>query len=141
MSQEMQTQSHLSMLKAALPYFPSSSQKNILMLLKIIEIRRVMNEFDLEQEKTLSACEGSSRSIEGLCGVLKGFCTDKEKEVLDTWTNLFQAMNLFREYASHSPQTEINSNPMDMLQNILTPEQKSMMDTYKNLIHNATPQQ
>lgn len=140
MSQETQTYSHLSMLKAALPYFPSSSQKNILMLLKIMEIRKVLNEFDLEQEKTLSACEGGNRSIEGLCNILKGFCTDKEKEVLDTWTNLFQAMNLFREYAAHAPEKEGGSNTMDILQNILTPEQKTMMDTYKNLIHNVMPQ-
>lgn len=123
---------NLSMLKAVLPYFPTSSQKNLIFLLKVLEVRKVLNQFELEQEKILSSCSVDNRSLEGLCNTLKDFCSEKEQEILDTWINTLQAMQLFREYSNNSSQ-KTASNPMDMLQNMLTPEQKSMLDTYKTL--------
>ncbi|MGN0299667.1 MAG: hypothetical protein ACI4C1_10890 [Lachnospiraceae bacterium] len=132
MPSETSENRNLEILKSLLPYFPTSSKRTILTCLKMIEVQRVLTQFDEEQEKTLSACSAENCSLEHMLQILKGFCNEKEQEMLDTWLNMMQALQLFREYRKNAGNTP-QSTPMDFLQSMLSPEQKNLLDTYQTL--------
>lgn len=133
---------YMNMIKALLPYMPNSRRYQLSSILKIAEIQNAIHQFDYEQEELLSSCStrNSPPNPTDIIGAIKDFCSDSEKETLDMFSNFLQAFQLVREYNSTSANNNnakssekfTNPNPLDIVRNMLTPEQQTMMDLFKN---------
>lgn len=133
---------YMNMIKALLPYMPNSRRHQLSSILKIAEIQNAIHQFDYEQEELLSSCStrNSPPNPTDIIGAIKDFCSDSEKETLDMFSNFLQAFQLVREYNSTSANNNnakssekfTNPNPLDIVRNMLTPEQQTMMDLFKN---------
>lgn len=87
----------LQMMKAALPYINSSSQKTMAFLIKFMELERALSLFDNPQT-SIQMCsvsdEDEPRPLQML-GVLKEYCNEKEQETIDMLMNYMQMFSAY----------------------------------------------
>ncbi len=125
----------LQMLKAALPYMDTAHQKNLVMLIKIFELKNAMSLLQ-EENNQLSACsdEQDENRILNMLSHLRQFSNDKEKEMIDLFINFNQAFQLFSSYKASAPDNQENNLSMfDLMKNLLTPEQQTAFEGYSQM--------
>lgn len=122
---------HHQLLKAALPYMQPNGQKFISFYVKFQELRNTFSLFS-EEENTLSACSSGKRNlspIEMLSDIRK-FCPKKDQETIDSLLNFINMYTLYNKYNQAFGGNEKPEDKVDQLKNMLTPEQKSILEAY-----------
>lgn len=95
----------LNILKASLPYVPSTMQKVISYYIKIEEFNIMRNSFNTSHDNLLSACDNSSdnnhknKPIE-LINAVKPYLNTEEKNLIDMFMNMVNAFNMYNTYKS-----------------------------------------
>lgn len=95
----------LNILKASLPYVPSTMQKVISYYIKIEEFNIMRNSFNTSPDDLLSACDNSSdknhknNPIE-LINAVKPYLNSEEKNLIDMFMNMVSAFNMYNTYKS-----------------------------------------
>ncbi|BCJ95599.1 hypothetical protein acsn021_31680 [Anaerocolumna cellulosilytica] len=144
----------LDIIKAAFPHLDSESQQSMDLLIKTGELMDSVSA--ISRQKTVTAFgikKTHNIDIETLLTSIRGVCYEKERELIDTFLNLIRAKNMYETYmmlsstlASQSSESDgaadggfdagglfngmNNPNMMELLESMLTPEQKS---TFENL--------
>lgn len=87
----------LQMMKASLPYINNSAQKTMAFFIKFLELERTISIFNSSQA-TIQMCslsdEEEPRSLQ-LLSALREFCTEQEKETIDTLMNYMQMFSAY----------------------------------------------
>lgn len=150
----------VELLSTAIPYLNGRPKKSINMLLKTAEL---MDSFkDLQNKEELSACDIHTTEIdtENMLQDMKKLCTDKEREFLDVIINFINAQKIYNTYRtianvsssnnssfgdyaktlglSSMSENLNNNNTMEILKNLLPPEQRSSFDNISMLINAMT---
>lgn len=95
----------LNILKASLPYVPSTMQKVISYYIKIEEFNIMRNSFNTSHDNLLSACDNGSdnnhknKPIE-LINAVKPYLNTEEKNLIDMFINMVNAFNMYNTYKS-----------------------------------------
>lgn len=95
----------LNILKASLPYVPSTMQKVISYYIKIEEFNIMRNSFNASPDDLLSACDNGSDNnhknnpIE-LINAVKPYLNSEEKNLIDMFMNMVSAFNMYNTYKS-----------------------------------------
>lgn len=141
---------HLQMMKAAIPYMPAYGQQILSIYAKSLELSNTLKLLNREGSRSVGICSISEnkRNTTELLNTIKKYCTDSERELLDLFMNFFSAFRMYHTYRElfpgETPPEDKNNpsgcptvNPMDTLKNMLSPEQKNMLDTYSSLLSSA----
>ncbi|MDE6893190.1 MAG: hypothetical protein K2P50_15485 [Lachnospiraceae bacterium] len=148
---------HIQMLKVMLPYMNRQMQKSLAIYIKFLELNYVIDYFRKHPYPLFGCAQNEdSADIFKMCSELAPFCTENEKKQLEQIQNIRQGMNMYREMsqamemmkdfmpdASAFMNTGNNEGPdnsendgaggfdmMNMLMNMLTPEQKQMYEMF-----------
>lgn len=95
----------LNILKASLPYVPSTMQKVISYYIKIEEFNIMRNSFNNSHDNLISACDNGSdnnhknKPIE-LINAVKPYLNTEEKNLIDMFMNMVNAFNMYNTYKS-----------------------------------------
>ena len=95
----------LNILKASLPYVPSTMQKVVSYYIKIEEFNIMRNSFNTSHDNLLSACDNGSdnnhknKPIE-LINAVKPYLNTEEKNLIDMFMNMVNAFNMYNTYKS-----------------------------------------
>lgn len=124
------TPPYLYTLKLLLPYIPSSMQFFLAVYIKFLELRNTMDYFKGFPSHPFSL---------GMLDELKPYMEPGEKEMMEQMEGMMNIMEMIQSMQAMSESASKNSegfNPMDMMKNMLTPEQQSMFDMYSNMFDN-----
>jgi hypothetical protein len=135
---------HISMLKIMLPYLDNQLQKSLAVSIKFLELHYTMD-FYRKNPYPLSGCMKKEPAPDfiSLCHALLPYCTESEKKLLEQLCSMLQGMETYREMSktmemmkdfmpdmSVMGQGEAKPDMMDMLMNLMTPEQKEMFQLF-----------
>lgn len=146
---------HIQMLKIILSYMDNQTQKSMAVYIKFLELNYTI-EFLKKHPYSLCGCmeKESSPDIFKMCSELLPYCTENEKKQLEQIRSIFQGMEMYREMSktmdlmkdfmpdmsgftntasSESEQASDSAGSFDMmnlLMNMLTPEQKQMYEMF-----------
>ncbi len=86
----------LQILKTALPYMRGSRQKEILTLIKAIELKKSIDLIDSD-DTSLSICssENPMENTLNMLGDIRQFCSEKEQENIDMILNIFSMFSTY----------------------------------------------
>ncbi len=143
----------VEILKAAFPYLDSQTQQTLNLVIRTGELFESAQ--SLSQEGTVTALSIGKQSIdvEALLNGIRAVCTPQERDFIDRILNIFKAKSLYNTYttlssamasqsqSSDSADNDDNTNNsggifgtggdpnmMEILETLLTPEQKSTFD-------------
>lgn len=141
---------HIQMLKVILPYMDQQMQKSMAIYIKFLELNYTISYFK-KHPYPLFGCmqrEGAP-DIFKMCSELIPYCTENEKHQLEQIKNIRQGMEMYREMsqamdmmkdfmpesgnkeaAEESSDGTGGFDLMNMLMNMLTPEQKQMYEMF-----------
>ena len=121
----------MQMLKAALPYISATQQQVLSIYVKVLELNNTIQLVHKEESRKVGICSVSEqkRNTTEMLNTIKRYCTDAEKEMID----LLMPKENTKEPRVQKEQKE-GINPMEALKSMLSPEQKSMLDTYSTLL-------
>lgn len=131
----------LQIMKAAIPYIPTSEQKFISIYVKFAELMKTLQLFRNSKEDSVGICSvpEESRNPTAMLNAIKCYLDDNERETIDLLTNFVSASSI---YSNFKKQNESNGdsnskgNNMDMMsmfKSMLSPEQSAMFDTYSSV--------
>ncbi len=141
----------MEIIKAAFPYLDSDSQQSVDLLIKTGELMDAFQSLKTRGSVTAFSLRKESIDVEALLTGIRNVCYDRERELIDTVLNIFKAKSLYETYsafasmASQSVNTENSDGTsdgggspdmMEILEAMLTPEQKSTFDNL-NMMFNA----
>ena len=98
---QIATQNHLQLAKAAIPHLPSRNQQLFAVLIKMMELQNILR-FYGQKQTLLSACSTDSESL-GILDVLtdmRNYCEGSDQEMLDQWIQLAGTMELYSMFSS-----------------------------------------
>lgn len=86
----------LQILKTALPYMRGSRQKEILTLIKAIELKKSIDLIDSD-DTSLSICssENPMENTLNMLGDIRQFCSEQEQEHIDMILNIFSMFSTY----------------------------------------------
>lgn len=119
-------------LKLLLPYTPPSVQRFFGIYIKFLELRHTMEYF-----------QGFSSSPSNILEGLKPYMNPAEKEMMEQMSNMMNMMEMVQNIQSMSePSSEGPGafDPMDMIKNMLSPEQQEMFEMYNTMFENELDQ-
>lgn len=128
-------QHNVEMIKAALPYMNSRTQKSFEILVKADELRNTIQNLD---SKELSACDVKPNSIdmETFLLQMRSLSNHRESEVIDNLLHFIKMQKLLGAYRSFmNTKPENSDNMMDFFLSQLTPEQKSNFENMSMMFH------
>lgn len=155
------TTNQIQKLKVLLPYIDSSMQKHLAVYIKYMELQYTMNHVRKHPFQICGCSIPSSGTpdLRKLCQELCLYSSPEEIKQLEQFQNILQTMETVQEmsqtmaamqeifpnmsegfpFGSDSASSDANTNPtasqpsmMDMLMNMLTPEQKTMYEMFQN---------
>ncbi|MCI7812636.1 MAG: hypothetical protein SO016_07760 [Lachnospiraceae bacterium] len=133
---QIANEGHLTLLKAAIPYLRSDSQKSLAIYAKILELGNIVR-FFAQPAPEMSICSESDENISVLdmLNDLRSFCDESEKEMMDFCIHMIQTVQNLSSYQEiFQNLSSDNQNPIDLMKNFLTPEQKTMFETYQTIL-------
>ncbi|WMJ87840.1 hypothetical protein [Anaerocolumna sp. MB42-C2] len=138
----------LDIIKAAFPYLDSDSQQSVNLFIKTGELMDAFQTMKQKSSVTTLSLKKENIDIEALLTNIRGVCYDQERELIDMFLNFMKAKSLYDTYsafastmASQSGDSENsdgssgfgNSDMMEILSSMLTPEQKSTFDNINTM--------
>ncbi len=157
------TNNQIQKLKVLLPYIDSSMQKHLAVYIKYMELQYTMNHVRKHPFQICGCSLSSSQSpdLHRLCQELCLYSSPEEIKQLEQFQNILQTMETVQEmsqtmaamqeifpnmsetfpFGSASASSDFDGNEansqssmMDMLMNMLTPEQKTMYEMFQNSV-------
>lgn len=133
---QIANEGHLNLLKAAIPYIRSDSQKPLAIYTKILELGNIMRFFDQPSPEMSICSEEDDISAFDMLNDIRSFCDESEKEAIDSCIQILQTLQTFSAYQNMFQNFSSESqDPMDLMRNFLTPEQQNMFETYQTLLN------
>lgn len=143
--------SHMQMLKAAIPYISANGQQILSIYVKSLELSKTMKLLHKKETQNIGICSvsDSKRNPTEMLNAIKKYCSDSEREMLELFMNFSSAFRMYNSYRELFPNEasekengtfsqESTKNPMDFLKSMLTPEQQSMLDTCSALFNTSS---
>lgn len=143
----------LQNLKLLLPYIPESSQETLGTFVKFLEFKETLSyfrkrHFYVHSQESRDSLPASPAEI---LEAIKPYLAPQDAAVIDTVTNMLQMMEMvktFQEFSSSeasddSTQQENSGfsgadfSPVDLLMNMLSPEQRELFETYNSMFSNT----
>ena len=96
---------NLQMLKIAIPYIDAPMKKTLAVFIKYIELQKTMSLFDqgnLEALSISSQATPQEKCIQML-SEMKGIMSDKERDSIDNFLNMFQLISSYDNIFSQEP--------------------------------------
>lgn len=139
---ELVSDNHLQMLKAAIPYISATQQQVLSLYVKALELSNTFQLIRKEESQTVGICsiDEQKKNTSEMLNAMKRYCTDTEREILDLFTNFMSAFHMYSAYNEQMSKEGKASSPdntksaVDTLKNLLSPEQKNMFDTYSTIL-------
>lgn len=148
---------HIQMLKIMLPYLDQQIGKHMTIYIKFLELQYTINLFNSHSYFPNGyESRDTSYNFSGLCSQLLPFCDEQEKTRIKQLQSLFQSLEMYKEMSKtmevmkefmpdaedmlrqkQSDGSPFGSQMMDMLMNMLTPEQKEMYEMFKGEMPHA----
>lgn len=135
------TSNHIQILKILLPCFECQMQKKLAVMIKYLELQYTIEYFRKHPQSPASTTGLQGGDIVEIFDQIRSFCTPSERVVFDQLTTLKQNMERYDEMMNmmqmfsglggmDSGNSEESFNPMELLKNMLTPEQQSMFEMF-----------
>ena len=104
---------NLNILKASLPFFPTSLQKNLAMFVKINEFQQQFQNFNNALDTTISACSiesdsTASFSLSDVLFAIKPYLDDNEANLINQIMNMLNILRLYHSFGSN-PSSLLNA--------------------------------
>ena len=109
---QIASQNHLQLMKAAVSYLPSGQQKLLAVLLKVMEIQNLLHYFNTSS--AIHACS-SHPGQTGLLDILtdlKQYCSDSEQDMLEQWIQMFSMIELYSMFAGNMDLEQLINHAM-----------------------------
>lgn len=110
---QIASQNHLQLMKAAVSYLPSGQQKLLAVLLKVMEIQNLLHYFNTSSS-VIHACSSHSGQT-GLLDILtdlKQYCAGSEQDMLDQWIQTFSMIELYSMFAGNMDLEQLINHTM-----------------------------
>lgn len=144
------TTNHIQMLKVMLPYMDYKTQKSLAVYIKFLELRYTI---DFCGQYPHSPCMNPEESFDlgKICDELFPYCTEKERNQMEQLRNMFRSMEMYQEIsrtmelmkdimpdmdspfadaAAASGENGINPDMLQMMMNMLSPEQMEIFNLF-----------
>ena len=148
----------IQMLKIILSYMDKQTQKSMAIYIKFLELIYTINYFKKNPYPAFNCCENETTfDMSKMCTELLPYCTEQQKNQIKQMQNIFQTMEMYKEMSKtmdimkefmpdmanmfqdndnkKSASTGENNGSfdmMDMLMNMLSPEQKEMFNMFNS---------
>lgn len=141
------TTNHIQMLKIVMPYLDISMRKKLAVYIKYLELQYTLS-FYSSHSVELCGCSISSINsnsmekedfnITKICAEILPYCTAEEKQKVEQLSGMFHSIEMYREMSQTFEMMKDfmpgsgggEDGMMDMLMNMLSPDQKSMFDMF-----------
>jgi len=142
------TNNQIQMLKIILTYMDKKTQKSMAVYIKFLELTYTIN---LLKETPCCTCFWSEAEsdfdITKMCTEILPYCSEAQRTQISQMINMFKAMEMYKEVSktmelmkefmpdsSDGAQSSDNGNSdmMNMLMNMLSPEQQEMFQMFNN---------
>ena len=148
------TTNQVQIIKCLLPYLDYETQKHLAIMIKYQELKYTISYFQNHPYQICSCAKTDQPDIHKLLPTLLPYCSQPQKEMLKQVEQIFSAMEMYQEMSQmmelmkdvkgpengDSSEGGKNTSPppfsMEMLMNILGPEQKEMIDMLKGVFPN-----
>lgn len=110
----------LQMIKLLIPYLPQKNQRILAIYIKFIEFQNTLSSFRVFRTKKHSA--------EDMLNEIRPYLPSEVFNSIDQILNMVNMMEMIKNMSDES-----NSDPTEMLKNMLTPEQQSMFEMYNTM--------
>lgn len=149
---------HIQMLKILLAYTDNQTQKSLAVYIKFLELQYTL-EFYQKHPYPLCGCTNQEQEFDigKVCNELLPYCTEEERKHLEQIRSIISGMKMYQEMSRTmemmkeimpdmddmgdignlftSNNTTGQMNIMDLLMNMLTPEQKEMFTMLGGMNH------
>lgn len=116
----------LQIMKLLIPYLPPQSQRIFAIYVKFLEFQYTLSSFQIFQQK--------SHSTQDIFQELRPFMPTATCDSID---NLMSILNMIELFQGFHDTSDIDFDPMSMMQGMLTPEQQSMFEMYNNMTQSS----
>lgn len=148
------TTNRVQIIKCLLPYLDYELQRSLAIMIKYQELKYTISYFQNHPYQICSCSKADKPDIHKLLLTLLPYCSQSQKEMLKQVDQMFSAMEMYQEMSqmmelmkdvkgpengdSSEDSQNTSSSPfsMDMLLNMLGPEQKEMIDMLKGVFPN-----
>ncbi|TCK92862.1 hypothetical protein EDC19_2018 [Natranaerovirga hydrolytica] len=116
---QVTTNENMKVLKAAIPFFEHNLQKQIAVLVKLLELKNTFSLYDSEEVKDIQQLNLSNTNKEVMLQNIREVCSDCNKNVVDIFLNMMNINKLFTNY-QHQRETqtkEKSTKPNDHVSN------------------------
>ncbi len=103
---QIATQNHLQLAKAAVPYLPPQNQQFLSVMIKVMELQNIVRFYN-QNQSFVGACSTGSESP-GILDILtdmRNYCEGSDQTMLDQWIQIAGTMELYSIFA-HAPENE-----------------------------------
>lgn len=98
---QIATQNHLQLAKAAIAHLPPSNQQLLSVLIKVMELQNILRFYN-QKQSFLSACSTQTEPA-GMLDILsdmRNYCEGADQEMLDQWIQIAGTLELYSIFAS-----------------------------------------
>lgn len=79
----------MQIIKSIVPFLPNDKQKTLVMLIQFMQFQKTMEILDNPPaELSAASCSNESGNFTAMLGAIRRFCSDKEKETIDSLVNV-----------------------------------------------------
>lgn len=138
---------HIQMLKVIMSYLDNRTQKSMAIYIKFLELNYTIEYFKRNPYSLCSCMEREgSPDISKMCAELLPYCTEKEQKQIEQLRGMLQSVEMYKEMSktmdalkefmpemtgsASSSEDNGSFDMMNMLMNMLTPEQRQMFDMF-----------
>lgn len=123
----------LQLMKLIIPYTPPANQHMLAILVKFLELNRTIKIFHQSRQNIhTQTFEKSFSSPLDIVDEIRPYLSEAERTSIDSILNVFNMMQMLETMEKISG-TEETFNPMDMVKEMLTPEQQTMFEMYNTM--------
>ncbi len=141
------TSQSLQMLKILIPYTPPSNQRLLAIYVKFLELQNTMKFFQFfTNDLQSSSFESGTASPLDILEEMKPYMGQEMNDTISNFTSMMSMMEMMKSFqdgtgdspdgfSSDNENTSQSSafNPMDLMKNMMSPDQQEMFDTYSTL--------
>lgn len=100
---QIANQNHLQLVKAALPYMQTASQKSLSVWIKMLELQNIMRFYD-QPAPSIRACDTSTErpGILDMLSEMRNYCEGEEQKLLDQWIQIASTLELYSIFMQSS---------------------------------------
>ncbi len=126
----------LQLMKLIIPYTPPANQHMLAILVKFLELNRTIKIFHQSRQNIhTQTFEKSFSSPLDIVDEIRPYLSEADRTSIDSILNVFNMMQMLETMEKMSG-TE-TFNPMDMVKEMLTPEQQTMFEMYNTMFQES----